>query len=182
MAQSQASATVAQHVAHVCVPDFRRQSVAAVDEDDVVAALQPIWRGKRETAERLRGRIERVLNWATVNKYRDGLNPARWRGHLKELLGDAEKEVEHFPALPYADIPQFMPELRRQSGIGARALEFLILNAVRTAPVIGAMWSEVDLEKNTCTVPPDRMKGRTGKRRPRTVPLSTQALAILKSL
>jgi hypothetical protein len=133
--------------------------VAAVDTSLVMKVLQPIWNAKPETASRLRGRIEAILNWATVSEFRTGLNPARWRGHLDNLLPARSKiaKVEHHAALPYVDIPAFMVELRQQEGMGARALEFLILTAARTGEVMGARWPEINLREKLWTVPAERM-------------------------
>jgi integrase len=116
---------------------------------------------KPETASRVRGRIEMILDWATARGYRQGDNPARWRGHLNKLLPDKTKvrAVEHFAALPYAEISEFMVGLRRQEGIAARALEFAILTAARTGEVLGATWQEIDLEARQWTIPASRMKG-----------------------
>lgn len=149
-------------------PVFGDLPVQMVDTGLVMRALEPIWTKKAETASRVRGRIESILNWARVAGYRDGENPARWKGHLENLLPAPNKakrvarqasgKGEHHAALPYADIGAFMVELRQQEGIGARALEFAILTAARTGEVIGATWAEFDLEARTWTVPADRMK------------------------
>jgi integrase len=143
-------------------------------------ALEPIWRVKPETASRLRGRIEAVLDWATVRGYRKGENPARWRGHLDKLLPARAKiqKIVHHPALPYSEIADFMVSLRSQEGIAARALEFLILTAARTGEIIGAQWDEVDLKDKIWVIPEARMKAGREHR----VPLSGPALAILKKM
>jgi integrase len=145
----------------------------------VLAALEPIWTEKTETATRVRGRIEEVLDWATTRGYRDGVNPARWKGHLDNLLPKPRKvtKVEHHAALPAADVGTFMVALRRQAGTGARALEFAILCAARSGEVRGATWSEIDLEAAIWTIPGERMK--VGK--PHRVPLSPAALKLLKA-
>jgi integrase len=129
--------------------------VAAVDTALVLKVLRPIWNKKPETASRLRGRIERILAWATVSEYRQGENPARWRGHLQEMLPAKTKvqKIKHHAALPYADVPAFMAQLRGRDGISARALEFTILNANRTGEVIGAKWEEISLEDKVWIVP-----------------------------
>ena len=121
--------------------------VQAVDTGLVLKVLEPIWTEKPETASRLRGRIESILDLAKVRGYRDGEDPARWRGHLAKLLPARSKvrEVEHHAALPHAELPAFLVSLREQEGIAARALEFLILTATRTGEVIGARWNEIDL-------------------------------------
>ena len=118
--------------------------------------LEPIWPSKPETASRVRGRIEAVLDWATARGYRAGDNPARWRGHLDQLLPARSKvaPVKHHPALPYDELPAFMAELRQQDGIAARALEFAILTAARTGEVIGARWAEIDLTARAGRCPP----------------------------
>jgi integrase len=154
--------------------------VQAVDTGLVLKVLEPIWTEKPETASRLRGRIESTLDFAKVRGYRDGENPARWRGHLAKLLPARSKvrEVEHHAALPYAELPAFLVSLREQEGIAARALEFLILTATRTGEVIGARWNEIDLLGKTWTVPAERMKAHREQR----VPLSTRTLAILQDM
>lgn len=124
------------------------------------------------------GKIENVLGYATASRFRHGDNPARWRGHLKTLLGGAPKEVEHHPALPFADAPAFMADLRARHSTSARALEFLILTAARTGEVIGARWSEINLKGKEWTVPAGRMKGGLEQR----VPLCGRAVEILKAL
>jgi integrase len=151
--------------------------VQAVDTALVYKVLQPIWTSKPETAGRLRGRIESILDFAKVCGYRDGENPARWRGHLAELLPARSKvrEVKHHAALGYAELPAFLGRLREEEGTAARALEFLILTSGRTGEVIGARWSEIDLLDETWTVPAARMKTHREHR----VPLSVRALAIL---
>ena len=164
--------------------------IAAIDTSHVLEVLEPIWRKKPETASRTRGRIERVLAFAIVAKYRkreDG-NPARWDGHLEELLGSKAKaqaakrertgKSGHHPALPYKDAPEFMAQLRRLDSLSARALEFTILTAARTNETLGAKWSEFNLEERIWTVPADRMK--MGKEH--RVPLCDRAVAILKAL
>ncbi len=139
-----------------------------------------LWTTKPETASRLRGRIESILDWARVRGYRDGENPARWRGHLDKLLPARTKvrRVEHHAALPYPELPDFMKELRKQEGVAARALEFAILAAARTGEVIGARWVEIDLAAKLWTVPAGRMKAGKEHR----VPLSARAIAILEEM
>jgi integrase len=141
-------------------------------------ALEPIWHAKPETAGRLRGRIEAVLDWATVCGYRKGENPARWRGHLDKLLPKKTKvrRVEHHAALPFVGIGAFIADLRLQEGVAARALEFAILTAARTSEVIAARWDEFDLAERLWTVPAERMKAGKDHR----VPLSDAALAIVE--
>jgi integrase len=154
--------------------------VQAVDVGFVMKVIEPIWAIKPETASRVRGRIESVLDWATARGYRQGENPARWRGHLENLLPKKSKvrRVEHHAALPYAEIAAFMAELRQQEGVAAHALEFAILTAARTGEVIGAKWDEIDPGERLWTVPADRMKAGKEHR----VPLSDPALAILEGM
>jgi integrase len=154
--------------------------VRHVELAHVLAILEPIWTEKTETAKRLRGRIEQVLDWATARGYRDGLNPARWRGHLDKLLARPSKvaDVEHHVALPFTEIGDFMLRLRDAKGMGARALEFAILTAARSGEVRGATWPEIDLKAALWTVPGNRMKmGREHR-----APLSPTAVALLNEL
>lgn len=148
--------------------------------DLIMKALQPIWYSKTETAARLRGRIESILDWAKARGYRDGENPARWKGHLDKLLPPKGKvaPVKHHAALPYSDLPDFMTKLRAIEGNAARALEFTILTAARTSEVLEAKRSEIDLQSRMWIVPPERMKSRREHR----VPLSDAAIAIIRSL
>ena len=134
--------------------------VDAIDTALVLKVLEPIWQEKPETANRARGRIELVLSWATVRGHRAGDNPARWRGHLDQLLPARSKiaRVKHHDAVPYGVMPGFMAALRGKSGISARALEFTILTAARTGEAIGARWSEFDLLAKLWIVPPQRTK------------------------
>jgi len=161
-------------------PVFGSLSVQSIDVGLVMKALEPIWQTKTETASRLRGRIEAVLDWATVRGYRKGENPARWRGHLDKLLPARSKirKVEHHPALPYDELADFVAALRSQEGIASRALEFLILTAARTGEVIGARWDEVDPEEKTWIVPAARMKAGREHR----VPLSAATVTVLEQM
>jgi integrase len=161
-------------------PVFGSVPVQAVDVGLVMKALEPIWREKPETASRVRGRIESVLDWATARGYRQGDNPARWRGHLENLLPARAKvqRVEHHAALPYPEIGEFIEELRCQEGIAARALETAILTATRTGELIGARWSEIDLDAKLWTIPAERMKAGKEHR----VPLSDTVVAILEKM
>ena len=154
--------------------------VADVNQNNVLTVLEPIWKTKTETASRLRGRIEQVLDWATVRGYREGLNPARWRGHLDKPLPSPKKiaAVEHHAALPYSETGAFMAVLRTQSGMGARALEFGILTAARSGEVRGATWAEIDLPARRWIIPKDRMKANREHR----VPLSDAVVEILAAL
>jgi integrase len=155
-------------------------SLQVIDTTLVLKVLEPIWPTKPETASRLRGRIEAVLDWATVRGYRKGENPARWRGHLSKLLPARSKvrKVKHLTALPYAELPSFVVALRAQGGIAARALEFTILTAARTSEAIGAKWNEISLTDKVWTVPAGRMKAGKEHR----VPLSGPALLILENM
>jgi len=161
-------------------PIFGSLPIQAVDVGLVMKALEPIWTTKPETASRVRGRIEAVIDWATARGYRQGENPARWRGHLENLLPKKSRvaRVEHYPAWAYPEIGRFITELRQQEGIAARALEFTILTAARTGEVIGATWSEMNVAERLWVVPADRMKARREHR----VPLSEPAVAILAAL
>ena len=152
----------------------------AVDTTLVLKVLEPIWTTKPETASRVRQRIENILDSAKARGYRDGENPARWRGHLDKILPTRSRvrEVEHLAALPYAALPAFLVSLRAREAIAARALEFLVLTAARTGEVIGAQWNEIDLLDKTWTVPAARMKAHREHR----VPLSARALAILQEM
>ena len=155
-------------------------SVQAIDTALVLKVLEPIWTTKPETAGRVRGRVESILDWAKARGYRGGENPARWRGHLDKLLPARSKvrRIEHHAALPYAELPGFLVSLRQQEGVAAYALEFAILTAARTGEVIGARWSEMDLLNKTWTLPAARMKSGREHR----VPLSGPALAILEGM
>lgn len=161
-------------------PVMGELAIASVDTGIVLKALEPIWTTKPETADRVRGRIESILDWAKVRGYRDGENPARWRGHLDKLLPAKRKmrRVKHHTALPYAEVPAFMQELRLREGLGARALEFAILTAARTSEVIGARWSEIGLDAAMWTIPAERMKALREHR----VPLSDAVIDLLKQL
>lgn len=165
---------------HYAFPKFGKLTVSAIDTGLVLSVIEPIWKEKTETANRVRNRIESVLDWATVRGYRSGDNPARWKGHLAEVLPGKQQiaKPKHHAALPYADLPSFMEELRKRDGIASRALEFTILTAARTSEVTGAQWSEIDMEAKVWTVPAGRIKGGRDHR----VPLSSRAVAILKML
>jgi integrase len=158
-------------------PHFGDLPVGEIGTEHVLAALEPIWRAKPETAVRVRGRIESVLDYARTREWREGENPARWRGHLANLLPARGKvaPVEHHTALPWTEIGDFMPALRSQAGVAAKALEFTILTAARSGEVLGATWGEIDLTAKTWTVPGARMKASREHR----VPLSSAAVAVL---
>jgi integrase len=160
-------------------PYFGELPVQAVDTDLVVKALSQIWLTKTETASRVRGRIESVLDWATASKMRTGDNPARWRGNLKELLPKPRKiaQVKHHPALPYRDVFAFLQLLAQSDATAARALETVIYTGLRTNETIGATWDEIDFTSKVWTVPASRMKM---KRNAHRVPLSAPALRVLR--
>jgi integrase len=152
--------------------------VATVDTGLIIKVLEPIWTTKPETASRLRGRIESVLDWAKARGYREGDNPARWRGHIDNLLPAPRKlrATNHHPALPYAEMPEFMHELRQRDGIATRALEFTILTAARTGEAIAARWDEI--AGGVWTIPASRMKSGREHR----VPLSDAVLELIAKL
>jgi integrase len=168
--------SLATHAARV----FGDLPVADVDLALVLKVIEPLWSTKPETANRVRGRIEAVLDWAKVRGYRTSDNPARWRGHLESLLPARSKirRIEHHPALPYPEIGSFMVELRRQEGVAARALEFTILTAGRSGEVNDARWNEIDIAERLWAIPAERMKGRKEHR----VPLSDAVLTILEMM
>ena len=158
---------------------MRRLPVEAVGTEEVLRALRPIWNEKPDTAARLRGRIERVLDFARARGMRQGDNPARWRGHLDVMLPRPKKlNRGHHKAMAFDDVPTFMPRLRAAEGVAARALEFAILTAARTGEVIGAKWDEIDFKAAVWTVPAERMKAGREHR----VPLSDRAVELLLEL
>ena len=161
-------------------PALGKVPVAAIDKALVLKAIEPIWYTKTETASRVRGRIESVLNFAKTRGYRSGENPAAWDGNLVHALPARSTiaKVDHHPALPFAELPDFMAQLSAREGSAARALEFTILNAARTGEVIGARWSEINLAQKLWTIPAGRMKAKKEHR----VPLTDRALQILKAL
>lgn len=158
---------------------LRQKRVDLVTTEDVLAIIAPLWSTKQETASRLRGRIERVLNAAKARGYRSGENPAAWRGHLANLMPKRTKLARgHHAALPYVDLPAFLVELRKRPALAARALEFTILTAARSGETFGARWSEIDRKEWIWTVPAERMKAGREHR----VPLSPPARALLERL
>ena len=161
-------------------PVFGDLPVQAIDVGLVMKVVEPLWPTKTETASRLRGRIENVLDWALARGYRQGDNPARWRGHLDNLLPRRSRvqKVEHHAALSYDEVGAFIEVLQRQEGVAAMALEFCILTATRTSETIGARWQEVDLGEAIWMIPADRIKAGKEHR----VPLSKPAVAILQKL
>jgi integrase len=171
-AQVQASLTVeTRAINHLPIRD--------VDTQLILSVLKPTWKTRTVTMQRVRARIERVLDYATVHHYRTGDNPARWRGHLEHVLSKTENKADnHHKAMPVEQLPAFMAKLRENDSRTARALEFVILTAARTDEGLGARWSEIDVATRTWTVPAERMKGR----REHCVPLSSRALEILAAL
>ena len=158
---------------------LRSKPVDKIETADVLAVLKPIWLEKPETASRVRGRIERVLNAARAKGFRMGENPAAWRGHLDNLLPKQSKLSRgHHAALPYAEVPAFLVRLREREAIAALALEFAILTAARSGEVLGGRWDEIDLDAKVWTIPAERMKAAREHR----VPLSDPALSILAKL
>jgi integrase len=180
MEEREARRPMEEHLATYASPLIGELPVADVDTDLIVKVLSPIWGTKTETATRLRGRTEFILDWATVSKFRQGDNPARWRGHLENLLANPNKiaPVQNHPALPWREIPAFIAALAKREGVAARATEFAILTAVRSAEVRGAAWEEVDLDAKLWTIPASRMKAGKEHR----VPLSTSAIALLAAI
>ncbi len=159
-------------------PVFGSKPVSDVTRNDVLKVLDPIWRTKPETASRLRGRIEKVLGWAKARGYRTGDNPAQWRGNLEHDLPKLSsiQKIQHRAAIPYAELPALMAELRRRDSESAKALRFTILTGARTGEVVGATWDEFDLEEKVWTIPAGRMKAKRIHR----VPLCEEALAIIE--
>lgn len=159
---------------------FGQLPVAEIDTALVVKCLAPIWQTKTETASRLRGRIESVLGWATTSGYRSGENPARWKGHLENLLANISKtsRTKNHPSLPWSQIAAFMVALKARKGNASSAVAFAILTACRSGEVRGAQWSEFDFKEKVWTIPAKRMKAP----REHQVPLSEAALAVLASL
>ena len=158
-------------------PVIGTKPVDVIGTDDVLQILSEIWTTKNETAKRVQGRIESILNFAAARKWRDPENPARWRGHLDKLLPKPSrvKKVSHHPAMPYTDVPAFVAELKANSSVSALALRLLILTATRTSEVLQARWSEIDIESRIWVIPAIRMKTQREHR----VPLAEEAVAIL---
>jgi len=174
--RQQFETTVTQYV----LPKIGKLSVAAIDTGLVLRCLEPIWERIPVTGGRVRNRIEAVLDWAKVHEYRTGDNPARWSGHLDNLL-PAPGELnarKHHAALPYAELPAFFSQLSNQDGVAARAVEFLILTAARAGEVTGAVWNEINLRERTWAIPAARMKAKKDHK----VPLSDRAVEILQQL
>jgi len=167
-------------LATYAAPFIGDMPVKQIEGEHVLEILQPIWFGKTETANRVRNRIELILDYATTLKHRSGDNPARWRGNLSNLLPSPSKvkEVRHHSALPYEDMPEFMAKLFSAKGFGAQALILTILTATRTSETLQAIWGEFDLEEEVWTIPKSRMKAGKEHR----IPLSKPAVALLKKL
>jgi integrase len=161
-------------------PVIGAKSVDQVTTEDMLSILTPIWVSKTETAKRLQGRIENVLDYASALGYRDYMNPARWRGHLDKLLPKPSsiKKERHHPAMPYEVVPAFMTELQKKDSVSAKAVRFLILTACRSGEVLGATWGEVDIDAATWTIPPERMKTKKEHK----VPLCVEALEVVNGL
>lgn len=161
-------------------PMIGNMDVANITTEHILRVMQPIWSDKTETAVRLRGRIEKILDWCSVRGFRSGVNPARWKGNLDSLLPPAARVQKkgHFAALPYKDMTGFMQELKAAAGTAARAVEFAILTAARSGEVRGARWEEIDMQERLWIIPAERMK--MGKEH--RVPLSDAATAVLQSM
>lgn len=161
-------------------PTIGKLDVAHIDTPHVLKVLEPIWTTKNETASRVRGRIERVLAWATTRKLRKGDNPAKWTHHLDTILpkpSDVQKTTHH-EALPYSDVSAFVKQIQGLPGVTPSALEFTILTAARTNETIGATWAEIDLDSAVWTIPPSRMKAKKEHR----IPLSARTVEILRDM
>lgn len=167
-------------IGKIPVADIELAHILKVLMDPAAKPEETLWETKRETASRLQQRLEVVMNWATVRGYRKGENPARWKGHLSEVLPAKKRRsrIEHYPAVPWQEVGGFMDALRKREGMAARALEFAILTAARSGEVRNATWDEIDLEKKLWTVPAERMKAGKAHR----VPLPTDVVELLKSL
>jgi len=177
--KAQWSNSVTTHAARLVSMD-----VATITTEDVMAVLEPIWGTKTETATRVRQRIENVIDWATTMKLRQGENPARWKGHLQNLLAQPEslKQVEHREALPYADMPACMAKIRAKESQAARALRMVVLTALRAGEVVGARWDEFDFKAGVWTIPARRMKGPKSQRKDHTVPIFPALKALVQNL
>jgi integrase len=160
------------------LPKIGALPVSDVDTSAVVRILEPIWKEKRETASRVRGRIEAILDFATAREFRRGDNPARWKGHLSELFPAKTAPVKHFKAIAYPEMPAFMSDLRRRDSIAAKGLEILVLTASRSSQVIGAVWGEINLDAKEWVVPAKRMK----REREHIVPLCERAIEVLSGI
>ena len=161
------------------IPVIGQLAVSEISRVHIIQALEPIWESKHETASRVRARIERILDYAKVHGYRDGDNPATYKGNLESALPSFKRRAqEHHPALPYAETAEFIASLKRQGGIASKALYFAILTAARSGEVRGADWAEIDSNNKTWTIPATRMKA--GKEH--VIPLADEAIDLLKQL
>jgi integrase len=167
-------------LARFVLPMIGALPVGSIDTALVLKVIEPMWAKTPETGSRVRGRIEVILDWAKSRGYREGENPARWRGHIENLLPPRTKlrKVVHHAALPYGEVAGFMVDLRRDTSIGAKVLQFTILTAARTGEALGARWDEIDLKARTWVIPGNRMKAGREHR----VPLSDDAIAILNDM
>lgn len=164
----------AVHCDHLC-----HMPVSKITRADVLKVLEPIWNTKHETAKRLRGRIENVLDYAAGKDWRTGNNPAKWKGNLDAVLGEQQTLTRgHHAAMPYADVPAFVGKLRKLEGLSSYALEFTILTASRTGETLGAKWDEIDLDAKLWTIPKERMKSM----KEHVVPLTERTVEILTAL
>lgn len=162
-------------VSHYC-QGIRSIPVKDIETDDVLKVLKPVWTTKEETARRLRSRVERILDYSTAHGWREGENPARWKGHLKDLLPKRDvSKKSNFAAMPYEKIPEFLKALGDQEGVARLALEFTIHTAARTNETLGATWDEIDFENKVWNIPAERMKGKQAH----IVPLTSKSLDIL---
>jgi integrase len=160
---------------------FGNMDVAVIDTRDILRAIEPLWKTKAITADRTRSRVEQVIDWAVVRGHRPpGTNPARWKGHLDQVLPAPRKvaPIAHHAAMDYRELPAFMTRLRQDDTVAARALEFLILTTARSGETVGAVWNEIDFDSKTWTVPGTRMKNG----HPHRVPFSEAVLDLLKKL
>lgn len=159
-------------------PVIGSKPIRDVDTDDILKVLDPIWRDKPETARRVRNRMERVIDFSKTRGHRDGENPARWRGHLKNVLSNVMIATVPLESMPYYALPEFMSRIEGDDTRAARCLQFLILTAARTTEAMGAKWDEIDFETQTWTIPAERMKNGDQHQ----VPLTEQAMAVLKDV
>ncbi|MCP3679158.1 MAG: tyrosine-type recombinase/integrase [Gammaproteobacteria bacterium] len=161
-------------------PVIGAKVIDSIETQDILSILTPIWTTKTETAKRLQGRMENIFDYALAHKYREGLNPAQWRGYLDKLLPKPArvKKVAHHPAMPHYEACQFIAELKDNNSNSSLALQFLILTATRTSEVLQAQWHEIDTANNIWTIPAERMKTKREHR----VPLSRQSMEIINKL
>jgi integrase len=175
------AASIASTLRNYAFPTLGKLPIASIELPHILDVLRPIWTDKQETALRLRNHIERVLDWAKTNGYRTGENPARWQGHLENLLAKPKPKalrVKHHAALPYTEVPVFMAKVAATEGITARALECLMLTATRLGELRAAQWSEIDLDAALWTIPAARAKAHREHR----VPLAPRVVTLLKKL